>query len=304
LEAVSILAQEAQPMKLFRLPDGLQVWNGPESGSDTHFLYREIFERRSYEKHGVAVSHGDVIFDVGANIGMFGLSLMRRFRNLQIYCFEPVPGTYACLVRNLAESPLRTSHEVMTLNHGLGAADAQTTIEYFPGAPSNSTLYSLEKHRDFPKILDSVRWADMWRTKKSRALLLLPLFPFRKRLLGPAYERMLAKGVSMPCQVRTLSGTIDEHHVERIDLLKIDVEGAEMDVLAGIEDRHWPLIRQLSMEVDPANKHHVPTVIDRLRELGFLRVAVDSMFGGPSKLDDAIACTIYAVRDCPTSVKQ
>jgi FkbM family methyltransferase len=288
---------ETESMKSFPFPNGLRVWNTPESGSDTQFLYREVFERHCYEKHGVAVSDGDVIFDVGANVGMFALSLMERFHDLRIYCFEPVPGTYACLERNLAESPLRSSHKAAPLNLALGAADAQTTIEFFPGAPSNSTLHSFEKHRDFGKILDEVRFADMWRTKKLKALPLLPLFPFRKRLLGPAFQRVLAAGVSIPCQVRMLSGMIREQGVERIDLLKIDVEGAEMEVLAGIEERHWPLIRQISMEVDPANKSQVTSLMARLKSLGFVRVAVESMFGGASNLDDAVACTIFAVRD-------
>jgi nonribosomal peptide synthetase DhbF len=288
--------EQAQPMKLFHLPQGLQVWNAPESGSDTHFLYRELFERNAYERNGVTVSDGDVIFDVGANIGMFGLSLMHRHRDLRLYCFEPVPSTFACLMRNLAESPRRAGLDLTALNLALGAAATQTTIEFFPGAPSNSTLYSLEKHRDFPKILDGVQWADLWRVNKLRALLFLPLFPFRKRLLGPAYERVLAKGVSMPCQVRTLSGIIHEYCVERIDLLKIDVEGAELDVLAGIEERHWPRVRQLCMEVDPANKHCVTALKERLHALGFTQVAVESMFGGRSNPEDPVACTIFAVR--------
>jgi hypothetical protein len=42
--------------------------------------------------------------------------------------------------------------------------------------------------------------------------------------------------------------------IQRIDLLKIDVEGAEMDVLTGIEEEHWPAIQMISMEVAPANK--------------------------------------------------
>ena len=37
--------------------------------------------------------------------------------------------------------------------------------------------------------------------------------------------------------------------IGRIDLLKIDVEQAEADVLAGILDADWPLIRQLAAEV-------------------------------------------------------
>src|SRR6185503_7380539 len=91
-------------MKQFSLPGNLQVWNAPESGADTDFLYREIFQRRNYEKLGVEVREHDVVFDVGANIGMFGLSLMERFSGLRLFCFEPVPGTYACLERNLGES--------------------------------------------------------------------------------------------------------------------------------------------------------------------------------------------------------
>src|SRR5262245_63332512 len=127
--------QAAPSMKAFKLPNGLCVWNAPES-ADTDFLYRESFERHCYEKHGIAIKDGDVIFDVGANIGMFALSLMERFRNLQIYSFELVTSTYACLARNLPESSLRTHNQVRALNLGLGATDAQMTIEFFPGVPS------------------------------------------------------------------------------------------------------------------------------------------------------------------------
>lgn len=284
-------------MQLFQLPGGLRIWNTQDAGGDTRYLYGEIFERQCYEKHGITLNDGDVIFDVGANVGMFGLSLMQRFRNLRMYCFEPVPGTYECLQRNLAEFAPPSGHEVTALNLGLGARDSQATIEFFPGVPSNSTLYSAEKHRDFPKVLDAIRWVDLWAKNKPRALMLLPLFPFRKRLVGPRFKRILAAGVSMPCQVRTLSGIIGERHIERIDLLKIDVEGAEMDVLAGIEEHHWPLIKQLTMEVEAANKPHIPSLLDRLRSLGFTRIQTESLFGGVGNLEAPIACTLFAIRE-------
>lgn len=289
-------AAAPHPMKLFSLPEGLRVWNGPNSEGDTRFLYRENFERRCYEQHGVTVKDGDVIFDVGANIGMFSLSLMSRFRDLRIFCFEPVPGTFACLARNVDDSPVRSSHSVQALNVGLGTADAQIEIEFFPGAPSNSTLYSPEKHRDFARVLDGVSLADMWRTNKARALLIAPLFPFRRRLLRPMFERVMAEGVSIPCRIRTLSGVIVEHELERIDLLKVDVEGAEFDVLEGIDEKHWPLIRQVSMEVEPANKARIPELTSQLERRGFTRVTVQNMFGGPCKLDDPVACTVFALR--------
>ncbi|MBN4002011.1 FkbM family methyltransferase [Nostoc sp. LPT] len=41
------------------------------------------------------------------------------------------------------------------------------------------------------------------------------------------------------CQVKTISYIIEENKIERIDLLKIDVEKSERDVLAGIKERDW-----------------------------------------------------------------
>ncbi|HEX7241857.1 MAG TPA: FkbM family methyltransferase, partial [Longimicrobiaceae bacterium] len=61
-------------------------------------------------------------------------------------------------------------------------------------------------------------------------------------------ERFRAETHTLP--VRTLSSVIREEGIERIDLLKVDVEKSEYDVLRGIEDGHWPRIRQVVMEVD------------------------------------------------------
>jgi hypothetical protein len=53
----------------------------------------------------------------------------------------------------------------------------------------------------------------------------------------------------LDCDLRTLSGFLREQELERVDLLKVDVEKAELEVLAGIDDEHWPLIRQAVIEV-------------------------------------------------------
>ncbi|MBV9744033.1 MAG: FkbM family methyltransferase [Acidobacteriia bacterium] len=286
----------AEEMKLFRLPNGIRVWNTPQSGGETHFLHREIFVRRCYERNGVTVKDGDVVFDVGANIGMFSLSLMERFQGLRIYCWEPVPRTYSCLVRNLDDSPSRAKHQVVTFNLGAGKADEQTTIEFYPAVPGNSSIYATQKRRDFVSLLHDVRWRDFWRSNKLRALILAPVFPFRKKLLGSVFERAVSQGLSIPCDIRTLSRMIREYRVERIDLLKIDVEGAEIDVLTGIEDSDWALIRQISMEVDSSNKHQLPDLISRLRGLGFDHTTIENIFGGPSSPDDRLPCTLFAVR--------
>ena len=41
--------------------------------TEAEFMYKQLFEDSEYAKHGISIKKGDTIFDVGANIGMFGL---------------------------------------------------------------------------------------------------------------------------------------------------------------------------------------------------------------------------------------
>ncbi len=50
--------------------------------------------------------------------------------------------------------------------------------------------------------------------------------------------------------MRTLSEIVREHDIQRIDLLKVDVEKSELDLLLGIEEQDWPKIKQVFIEVD------------------------------------------------------
>jgi cyclopropane fatty-acyl-phospholipid synthase-like methyltransferase len=50
------------------------------SGEAT-FLYEEIFDRGTYVRGGLELSDGAAVLDVGANIGMFALSLAQRYSN-------------------------------------------------------------------------------------------------------------------------------------------------------------------------------------------------------------------------------
>jgi hypothetical protein len=75
------------------------------------------------------------------------------------------------------------------------------------------------------------------------------------------------------CEVTTLSAALREHDLHEIDLVKIDVEGAEWEVLQGIEDGDWSRLRQLALEVHEADR--VERVRDLLHSKGY-RVTIEA----------------------------
>jgi len=65
----------------------------------------------------------------------------------------------------------------------------------------------------------------------------------------------------------TLSSIIEREKISVIDVLKVDVEGAELRVLRGIADKHWPLVRQVVLEVESFKM--VATIEALLQAKGF-----------------------------------
>lgn len=71
----------------------------------------------------------DVIADVGANVGNYGILLRNRFPSAKIYCFEPIAGTFGQLVSN-------TKHlDISCQNVAVGSTKG--TINFFRGTNDN-----------------------------------------------------------------------------------------------------------------------------------------------------------------------
>src|SRR5262249_21264029 len=66
---------------------------------------------------------------------------------------------------------------------------------------------------------------------------------------------------------RPLSDIIAEHDLERIHLLKVNVEKAELDLLRGIRSEDWPRIDQAVVEVDLAA--HLEPILELFAAHGF-----------------------------------
>lgn len=126
------------------LPNGMKIMQW--QSSETTFLYEEIFGKESaYSQRGegkVDFKPGSVIFDCGANIGMFSLyAAMRCKGEATIYSFEPIGSTYGVLAANAAAANRGDYRQVfgghgalkiVALNKGCSDAKAEVEFEHHP----------------------------------------------------------------------------------------------------------------------------------------------------------------------------
>jgi FkbM family methyltransferase len=217
-----------------RLPDG-RVVQGVRA-AETDYLYGEIFEERIYlPDGGFRLGADPVVFDGGANIGMFSLFAAATWPDAVIHAFEPVPAVCDVLRQNLAGLPRAHAHQV-----ALGAEPGLTTLTYYPGFTIMSGLRA-EPARDLAAAvahaLGRARTEmDEGAYREVAATLDLVLA-----------ARFLRKRVT--CRVVTLAWLARHLGCDRIDLLKLDVEGCEVEALLGLDGDTWPAVRNAVLEV-------------------------------------------------------
>jgi 2-polyprenyl-3-methyl-5-hydroxy-6-metoxy-1,4-benzoquinol methylase len=66
---------------------------------ETRLILDEILVDKLYFQEGVSISPGDIVLDVGANIGVFALGAAKQ--GAHVYAYEPVPATFELLQQNI-----------------------------------------------------------------------------------------------------------------------------------------------------------------------------------------------------------
>lgn len=139
---------------------------------------------------------GDVFFDVGANHGYFTLLAAATVGPVgQVFAFEPNPPVFDQLTRHVAINSFESF--VVPLQVALGQRDTSGKL-YVSQTSSNSGLSSLSPS---PKSLN---------------------------------DGCLSRNGTTDVVINTFDGQLAASGLDHVDLVKIDVEGAERDVVQGM----------------------------------------------------------------------
>lgn len=236
----------------------LECLNDMEGG----FLLSDV---ETYFMGGIELSPGDTVLDVGANIGAFTATVWSRLGgDVRLFSFEPMPPIREVLERNVAS---QMSDAVTVVPCGLGRESAELEFSYFPGMTVLSSVARdgayLEAERK--RLVKTV----MTMIDEGRAYpLLRPLPADLVEAIVEGHVMHMTQPRKYPATIRTLSEVMRERGIDSIDLLKIDVEGAELDVLDGVASEDWARVAQVAMEVEHFGEREAE-VYARLEPRGF-----------------------------------
>jgi len=101
-------------------------------------VYKEIYEDEPYLREGLNIQPGDVVVDIGGNIGLWSLFVLEKVPNIRLVTVEPVPRIFEALQVNLkAYQPPESS--VTLLNIGLAEKERKSEFNFYPRVASDST---------------------------------------------------------------------------------------------------------------------------------------------------------------------
>ena len=265
-------------MKKTTLLDGKPIYclRAPEAKMLDHHV-------DGYLQHGININDNDIVFDVGANIGVFSVRAIQKAKNVKAYCFEPIPEIAEVLRKNASSFG---DGRVTVLEHGVSNEPSQATFTYFPNTPALSTLHPEHWEENPHAFRDAVKGTMKNPPEGMKWMKWIPT-----AFAGLIAKQLVKGSKKVTCQLRTLSQVIDEQNVPKIDLLKIDCEGAELSVLQGIKDEHWPLVKSLVIEV-----HDLEGRMEKVKNL-LISKGITQLYAEREKgLEETPMYNLFAIR--------
>lgn len=104
------------------------------------YISKELESDPAYDFSKIKFKQGDIVIDIGANIGMVSIILAKKFPNIKIFAFEPIPRLYNCLVKNIEFHSLQNN--IFPFNAAVSNESKETSMKASFVDPGGCTMFS------------------------------------------------------------------------------------------------------------------------------------------------------------------
>lgn len=212
---------------------------------ETRGLIYEIFYQKTYLSDYLTLSPGSIIIDVRAHIGLFSLFALRQCKhNALIYSFEPIPISFQCL------TPFEEECHLYNVGVADVAKDCLIEFTVFGKDLTTATYKPQDKMiSNYNHLLDYDNLLKIARYQNNLLYYQMKFLPFMRPYLIKKNFKNRTMGTKILCKLISLGHFIERNAINHIDFLKINVEGAEFEVVKSIEPKQFFMIKQLSTEM-------------------------------------------------------
>lgn len=224
---------------------GFRMYASPHDYMSYSAYFLGYMEYTNSEFFNWHVREGDVCWDVGANIGYFTLLMAARTRSSgRVDAFEPFPPVYEKLERNIALNNFTWVNPVSR-----AASDQNGTMQ-FVLPEFGISPYASERTQTMLQDCGGVGYLKMQEQEGVQ---------------------------TVDVDVTTLDEYAAETNLQRLDVMKMDIEGAELTALKGMQNTIETMRPVIAIEYNYGTSkragHSVQEVDQALNDLGYDRYA-------------------------------
>ena len=182
--------------------------------------YKQMFYEDIYSH--CYLDNLETVIDLGANVGLFSLYMLKKHNCKRIYAVEPTKKAFSQLSDSLRDELNVSVHKL--------------AIHNFDG---KSKIKSVEDNSTISGFIDDVHPYTQHNMKEEEV------------------------------DVVTLSRFMNDHNLDHVDLIKIDIEGCEYDVIDSLSDFDILKSDRYLIEYHWAKTKNIKKIVDRFKFLGY-----------------------------------
>jgi len=111
-----------------------------ESSETMKHMVEQVFNQDEYNIRKMNFEDGDVVVDIGANVGSVSLYIAKKYPNVKIYSFEAHPINYKNLIRNIESNNITN-----IVAHNLAVSHVDNELLNITLSPNNTGSSSIFK---------------------------------------------------------------------------------------------------------------------------------------------------------------